>query len=408
MKVNYDNIIEFENEHSGLDFKSVQYDKEKHAAFLKDIIALANAEVEGVRVIIIGIKHKPNGNREVVPIREGEFVDQATYQQLVRENVEPELMITYDPYEYKEKLIGIIRIFDCSKRPYMLKKDFSPLKKGDCFIRKGSHQVRALRADFDMFYESRKNGTQFYGNVSIGFSGSNYSDEIKVSAIGRPELPSTRAEKRIKKILAEKKKQRELFGNSSIFATGILDSLTASPFASVPYEKRTIETLEENLESVKETYQEDDLYEVFEVHAYKLNFDILNRANEYVRDATCVIEIEKNDCFLVADHIFEKPQNNHFLANITPKSLFISQYPTVEKCPTSLNISQHIGDIKHQMPCKAFGEDIRLTIFKVPNNGHIQLRLKLFAKNLPSPLMKDLRIIVEEKKAEHSVQADPE
>jgi predicted HTH transcriptional regulator len=206
--MNYDNIIAYENEHSGLDFKSVQYEKKTHAAFLKDIVALANADVEGTRLIIIGIKHKPNSQREIVPISKDDFVDQATYQQLVRENIEPELMITYDPYEYKGSLIGIIRLSDCSKRPYMLKKDFSTLKKGDCFIRRGSHQVRALRSDFDRFYESRENGAQFYGNVSIGFSGSNYSDEIKLSTIGQIDLPSVKAAKEIKEILAEKKNKK--------------------------------------------------------------------------------------------------------------------------------------------------------------------------------------------------------
>ena len=73
MKIDYENIIKYENEHSGLDFKSVQYDKKTHAPFLKDIIALANAEVEGDRIIIIGIKHKPNGSHEVVPISKDDF-----------------------------------------------------------------------------------------------------------------------------------------------------------------------------------------------------------------------------------------------------------------------------------------------------------------------------------------------
>lgn len=406
--MNYDNIIKYENEHSGLDFKSIQYKKNTHTDFLKDIIALANADVEGERLIIIGIKHTPNGNREIVPIGKNDFVDQAIYQQLIRENVEPELMITYDPYKYEDRLIGIIRVSNCSNPPYIMKKDFDSLKKGDCFIRKGSHQVRALRADFDRFYESRENGRQFYGKVSIGFSGSNYSDEIRLSTIGKIELPSDRETRKITEILVKKKKQEKLSGSSSLLEMAFLDSMVMSPFASVPYEKRSIEKLEENLQNVKKDYKENDLYEIFEVHAHKLNFDIFNDAKEYIKDATCILEVERHYFFTIADHIFEKPKNDHFLARLTPGMLSVNQYPTVKENPTSFTISQLIGDVKHQIPRTAFEENIRFTIFKVPPDGFIKLRFKLFAKNLPSPIMKDLKIIVDEKNAKHINQGNGE
>ena len=220
-------------------------------------------------------------------------------------------------------------------------------------------------------------------------------------------MPSTKAEKEIKKVLAGKIKQKELLGNNSILLKDLVECLNISPFGSVPYENRSIETLEKNLESVKETYKEHDLYEIFEAHADMLNFDILNGANEYIRDATCVLEIERNESFMVAAHIFEEPQEDNLLMlSIKANQFAISQYPTVDISPTSFKISQHIGDIKHQIPRKAFGENIRLTIIKVPADGFIKLSLKLFAKNLPSPLMKKFKIIVEEKEEGQEVQVD--
>jgi hypothetical protein len=41
-----DNLIAYENEHSTLGFKAIQYDRDKHEALLKDILAMANAQVE--------------------------------------------------------------------------------------------------------------------------------------------------------------------------------------------------------------------------------------------------------------------------------------------------------------------------------------------------------------------------
>jgi len=57
-----------------------------------------------------------------------------------------------DALKYSVYAAGIIKIDDCDNKPYLLKKDYEKLKRGFCYIRKGSHQMIASREDYDRFY----------------------------------------------------------------------------------------------------------------------------------------------------------------------------------------------------------------------------------------------------------------
>jgi len=406
MAKDYDSIIEYENEHSGLDFKSVQYDKPKHAELLKDVIAMANADIDGERIIIIGVKHEPHGQRKIVPIQDAEFVDAANYQQLIRENVEPELPISYEPYRYKGQLLGVLRLLHCEDQPYILKKDFGTLRRGDCFVRKGCHQARAGRGDLDRLYESRRKTMKFAGSIKIGFWDTEYSQEITVSPVAAAERPSQRAAETIRRILAEKKRLRERLRKNGLLTRELVQGLSDWSFGNVPYENRSIETLEKNLANVEETYREDDIYELLEVLAFRLNFELFNEGDEYLEDATAVVEIPKDDSFFVSDRIIEEPQGDYLLPRIPVAPALYLNYPTVERVGERIRISQHIGDIKHQMRAQVFDEDVRLTLFRVPDSGEVSLTFRLFGRNLPVPIERKLRIRVKEEVTEPDAPAD--
>lgn len=54
-------LIQYENEKTGLDFKAVMYKADKFDDLLKDIMAMANASLEEDRYIVVGVKHHPSG-----------------------------------------------------------------------------------------------------------------------------------------------------------------------------------------------------------------------------------------------------------------------------------------------------------------------------------------------------------
>lgn len=381
-------IIEFENENTSLDFKAKQYVKENYESFLKDVISMANGKSNDRKLIIIGIKHKPNGKKEILGIGD-EFVDDATYQQLIQENIEPEIKLSYIPFVYKNKRVGIFELFNCSDKPYMMKKDFKNLRRGDSFIRKGSHQTRVTRKDIDYFIQDKIEEKSFKGEVDINFV-ENGKKELELKPILELSFPSDEAEEKIKKILKEKE---EKFSNKTDFPIPILDQ-DIPMIGGTPYENRSTATLKENLKNVKKTYEEDDLNYLFEEKSHRLNFTLKNNGEEYIEDASIKVIIQKNESILIADKIYEKPDNRSWVMRInevpTGPSWLSMHYPEVKETEEEYIIFENVGNLKHLIAIEAFEVPIRFCINANGIGKELKIKILLFGKNLQKPISEEL------------------
>lgn len=134
-----------------LDFKKGLYVKANYEELIKDVLAMANAKVNGSRYIIFGVKEKAGEKKELFDIKEP--VDAATYQELIFENIEPQLTCHLNYLTYNNRLLAVLEIAEPKAQPYLLKKKYGNLHKGFCYIRRGSKNDFALRADFDYFYK---------------------------------------------------------------------------------------------------------------------------------------------------------------------------------------------------------------------------------------------------------------
>jgi hypothetical protein len=391
MTNNLDDIIEFENENTELDFKAIQYQKVKFQDLLKDLMSMANAKTDDNKYIIVGVKLLGNGNRDILGVTE-DFIDEATYQQLIHNNIEPELNFSYFSYQFKNKTLGVFKIFDSIDRPYMMKKDFGKLRIGESFIRKGSHQTRLTRKDLDFYTEKKITEKRFKGKILTYFEKINQKS-IELNIIRNGDYPSDKASEEIKKILLEKKKKLE---NTKGMFLPIFDR-DIPMLGGTPYENRSIKTLEENLENVAETYREDDLHFLFEDKAHKFNFNILNDDNEYLEDASIELKIEKEGIY-IADRIFPKPDNSNSLLYLnytpSPPSWESLNYPEVTENETEYVIFEDLGNLKHQIKETALKVDLRIAINPNILNNEKIVKIKIFGKNLSKPIEDQLIIKV--------------
>lgn len=142
-------INESENEY--LDFKKGLYVKANYENLLKDVLAMANAKIDGSRYIIFGVKETAGQEKELFDVKEP--VDAATYQELISENIEPQLTCHLNYLTYNNRLLAVLEIVEPKAQPYLLKKKYGNLHKGLCYIRRGSKNDFALLADFDYFYK---------------------------------------------------------------------------------------------------------------------------------------------------------------------------------------------------------------------------------------------------------------
>lgn len=379
-------LIEFENENSSLDFKAIQYKKEMYESFLKDIMSLANSMSKDDKYIITGVKHKTNGERDLLGISEI-FVDDATYQQLVDANIEPHIDFSYLPYEYNGKIFGVFQIKECTNPPYMMKKDYGNLKIGDSYIRKGSFQKRLTRKDIDNHQAILKN-KDISKDINISLSEDEIVHEIKLE-MNKILLPSEITKKRIEEIIIQK--EQELRENP-ILGKIFLPVLPSTYNTS--YENRDLPTLRSNLEKISKTFEEQDKYYLNEETAHKLNVFLHNNSNEFLEDTSIEILIPCSDKYIVRDSIFREPYSTQPIINTAPRIASWSElnYPKVETKENIYKIYREIGNVKHKLPVEALKVPLRIVISSDTNELEIEINVKVFAKNIENPIHQKLRI----------------
>lgn len=379
-------MIRYENEHTGLDFKKTQYTKGESEEFLRDLIAIANTEIDAERYIIIGVKEQPDGTRKFHPIPREKFVDQATYQQLVQENVEPDVPVTYEPFELDGQLLGAFRVGPCPDVPYMMRKDFRDLRKGDSWVRKGSRKDRLTRRDLDRLLAWKGKTGAFGGNVFVGF-GDPHETSIELTALTDYKLPSKRAREQIEEQLASRKAEGKSVHRSK--AEGlhpIFDVLSVKPKSLL---HRTDEELQQALKDLESSYVSEDQYDLMEVHSHKLNLTLLNDSDRYLEDVEVELEIPK-DTLLVATEKPKKPQRPTWPIDVSGvrESLYdfdVVDYPEVKQGPDAFLIRKHFQELRHKRPTAAFTEPVRIVLGPPLVGMQLNLTWRLFARNLPNP-----------------------
>lgn len=384
-------LIRYEREGTNLDFKREQYHKEKFQDLLKDIMSMANTPIEGKRYIVIGVKDKTDGTKEFFSIPKEEIVDQATYQQIVRENIETNIDFSYYSIELDGKLIGIIEIDKCNNPPYMMKKDYRTLKKGDCFIRRGSQQERITRRDLDEILQFKSN-SYFNDKISIGFN-KNLDQKLTIKAVRDLKFPSQEAREKIESILRRRKEDSNFAFSNPLERFGIRMSALRTPFQSVPYEERETEELEENLKSVKKTYEDDDWYYIGEQMSEKINFILRNDGTKYLEDVSIVFKIPE-ESVMVMDSVHSEPKSGYeFLASPALSNISI-HYPTVTQEDGYYIVHENIGALKHQQYIDVFNEHLRIFFGTKSINKSLIWSYTIFAKNLPNPIKGDITVEV--------------
>src|SRR5579864_3426515 len=128
---NIEDIIRYESECGYVEFKAEAYFKNGFVDFVKDMMAMANGSHEGHKYIIIGVLEK-DGNKIFEGLTEG-LQDSAHYDQVVHQNIEPEIGFTCRTVTVDGRSFGVFTIEGCEDKLYMMKKGFRNLMQGECY-----------------------------------------------------------------------------------------------------------------------------------------------------------------------------------------------------------------------------------------------------------------------------------
>ena len=142
-------LKELPNENSRLDYKQIEYTKEKKDEFIKDILAMLNSidSYNENKFIIFGV----SDDKKIIGLKK-EMFDDGHYQNIIDVYVKPRPKIETGQIEYNDKKVGYIAINSNNlETPYELKKELkikkSSLFEGLSFIRKGSTNTPILQEE---------------------------------------------------------------------------------------------------------------------------------------------------------------------------------------------------------------------------------------------------------------------
>lgn len=398
-----DYLIDEMIENDFIDFKSEFYKKDNKRERIKDIVAFANSHSnEPSRYIIFGIKEGQGSDKRVfhdLVLNE----DPAELQQLIQNNVEPD--ITFNLYEYRyqgHKLI-ILEITENNDRPYMIKKDIMGLKKGDIFIRSNSTIRKAERRDLDLIYK-RKQNVFNSKDVDLNFSPNGQKSEKFQETIIREtsKLPSSLRKKEILTLVEELKGQKELielnkdkpalgnpiFGNSKFRYDKIL--VGKSEFGIPIYEDE--DELQDRLEKIDETYSDDNEFYIFTEIAEQINFVISNTGSVFLKDMEVKITIPEDVGYIFTEFV-EKPKS--IFDRISPVgNTYFNGYPNVETSASGYVITEYLDTLRHKTTEELFSEPLRI-VFNNEKNNRVECTYIISAENLPQPITGKLFIEIE-------------
>lgn len=372
---------------TGIQFRRAAYGKNGVHRLLRDIIALANASIDGNRYLIIGVEIDGNENRTVHPVDPQEVSGKPSFESLVAEFVEPPIRFEYQPLTVEGKQIGILEIFDCQDQPYMMRADFSEeLRRGDAYIRIENTSVKLGRRQLQAMFERKFQSSMSSQFIEIGFPGEIIHKNLRVPTVDLSQMPSAIERAKLSELIDIKQSSQ---GSGS--TSGLARLTHARLFgADNPYEDRTPTTLLQEESETSQKYEDDDRYFLFETNAQKLQMVIFNQGDQAIENASLSLLMPHHEAFYVANCLPKILRNDEF---VDRSPVELADYPSVVLKNNTVRVSCTLGDIAPGAPLEIFERPLRICVGSELQGRRLGIRYELSGSNLRQPAKGKLKLL---------------
>ncbi|NQV87034.1 MAG: ATP-binding protein [Woeseiaceae bacterium] len=244
----------------------VQFRKQKYGSggiqsFLRDVLALANASVNGPRYIVVGVEFDTQARKHFHSIDAEDFSGKPSYQALANEYIEPPIRIRYKPIAIDGKRLGVFEIGDSQDRPYMMRIDYSEkLRRGDAYVRSSENIMKMGRRQLGELFEHKFRDSVSAGDIEIGFPGDIIHKDLTLDSCDLLKLPSAEASKKLEQLIGIRARSQ------SAGSTTVMARLTHARLFGVddPYVDRSTDELMLEIKELRRKYRDPDNYFLFE------------------------------------------------------------------------------------------------------------------------------------------------
>lgn len=375
-----EDIVREGTESAGVLFRRGAYSKQSQEELLRDVLSLANAKVEGRRVIVLGAEAGDYG-ATVFNIPREAIDGTHRYHGLIRDYIEPPLDMRAQSLSMDGKQLIAVILEDCTDKPYMMRADHSPrLRRGDAWIRVKAENMRMGRRQLEAVFADRFAEALYMGKVEVGFDGSMLSQEKTIKTADSDELPSKDAREKLTTLI-EAKEQKGTVSDENTFITRLTHARLFG--ADQPYQSHSVAELRAELDKLGEHYRDHDDYFRFVQHGEQLNIVLVNTSEQELKGASIALMIPRASKFRLAKRVPPNPANE-----LKPRKVYDdeSSYPTVSELEKAYQVTDSLGSILPGESRLAFKEPLRLFVDKDLAGQKVTLFYKLYGRNLRQPI----------------------
>ena len=339
---------------------------------VKEVIALANADVEGPRYIVFGVNLATMQGSGVVGISESAMADLKKAHRAVSALVEPLVHLAFIYDKIEGRLVGALEIDGCDDAPYAVRQDAKPLTAGQSWIIE-NRTLRAIGAD-DLERIRARTARRQTWEVAVGFDGQPDCDLLKVDVPDRSNPPSIHERHAAKKSFDWKKAAKDAVGTMNTRVLRLMHTREHGPDAK--FDNRGLETLIGIFEGAGKDHTDADNHYIFEEKALRLNLTVRNKGQERLDDVTLELVLPRAADFSVADRLYADPKDKQ--AQLRAQ---VAGYPEVQCGKDDFRVHAALGNVEPNRTVHAFRCPLRLVVGPKMEGQKVAILYRLRARN---------------------------
>lgn len=380
-------IVRSEIPSTSVQFRRRSYGKDGVQDFLRDVLAMANASIEGPRYIITGAEFDGRGRKRLYGVEHDDFAGKPAYQALANEHIEPPVRIRYQPVTVDGQIIGVFQMGDCQDRPYMMRVDYSEtLRRGDAYARVNDAAIKLGRRQLQKLFELKFQDSMSAANIEVGFPGQIIHKDLRVPTCSLAELPSAIASSKLYELIDAKNRVQASAANTMVAR------LTHARLFGTdsPYEERSAEEIMQDIAQIERRYSNHDNHFLFEERATSVQLVLYNQGEDTLNDTSISLVMPNHSAFHVATALPKVPSDGSFIDRTAGEQ---SEYPAVTLHDDAIQVTAKPGDIPPGEPVDIFGVPLRICAGPELKDRRIGIQYSIHAHNLRTAAKGKLRLL---------------
>ncbi len=330
------------------------FDREQ---LVKEVVGLANADVEGARNILFGVNPGGMDGSRIVGIPEDVVGDLKRAHRVISSLVEPVLDLAFIFDCINGKLVGALEIDGCEFGPYFLAQDLSEeLQRGACWVRRDRELLAVERRELMNGHTPAEEETAATPVVSpddvrlvVGFNDDPACEFIEVTVPDTSDPP-----------FAEEGLAGDDTKHSATFTQTLREkvgTMTTQILKKAKQGRSRDGTAQDADEAGNEIAAAARKHYFYEERAVKVELCIRNDSDVDIRALRVELGFPRVPGFDVADRIYTSPFDKRSDAEASQRN-----YPTVEHRKDAIFVRAPVGDVQAGHTQPLIGTALRLAV----------------------------------------------